>query len=360
MQVTTKRWVIMGLALGCAVTALLISVWPRRVPPPTRGRSVLVPDRIASPGLAPASNGLHEELPRTDRRLVLVMGLDEVQGSHRADTLILVSISPRPPRAALVSIPRDLRVRLAGRGWNKINSAYAYGGPSLTVRAVEDLLRLPIDHYVTVDYESFRRVVDQLGGIQYTVEQRMSHVDRAQGRIINLQPGPQRLDGERALQYVRYRGDGRGDTGRVTRQQLLLRAALAQWRTPATLARLPLLMPTLIGMFRTNLAASEAVHLVGVLRQVSVEEVRVMTVTGVADTIGGVAYVVADLAEVRQSVRAFLLMPPEVLPEGGTAPKPAGAAPGTPAPTPGTPSPAQITPGPPAPPPPPARRGLVP
>lgn len=248
----------------------------------------------------------NEERPRNGTVNVLVIGIDDVEGSHRADTLMLAVVNTDSLEVSLVSIPRDLRVPLAGRGWDKINAAYVYGGAGLTVRTVEEVIGLPVDYYITVDYLGFKRIVDRLGGLQYTVEQRMYYVDRSQKLVIDLHPGPQHLDGDHALQYVRFRADDQGDLGRIARQQRLLLAALAQWRTPATLAKLPTLAPGLLSLVHTNLSAREALRLAGVMRGVKTDEVRTTILPGRITLIDGISYLVTDLAQLRQTVTSFL------------------------------------------------------
>ncbi|MDR7544668.1 MAG: LCP family protein [Armatimonadota bacterium] len=251
----------------------------------------------------PAAPATPSESPR---RHLLLIGVDDVAGSRRADALVLASITLDPPRIALISIPRDLRVQLAGRGWDKINAAYAYGGAALVVRTVEALLDLTVDWYAVINYQAFGRIVDQLGGLDYTIERRMYYVDRAAGLVIDLQPGPQHLDGDRALQYVRYRGDGRGDLGRIARHQQLLRVALNQWRTPRTLARLPRVLPDLMRLVQTNLSVAEILRLAGVLSVVPADDVRTLVVWGRPAVIQGVYYAVGEPERIRRDVTVFL------------------------------------------------------
>jgi len=257
-------------------------------------------------GRGPGAPAATTAPPEPARRHLLLIGVDDVAGSSRADALVLAGITLDPARIALVSLPRDLRVPLPGRGWDKINAAYAYGGATLVVRTVEELLGLTVDWYAVINYRAFRRIVDQLGGVEYTVERRMYYVDRAGGLVIDLQPGPQHLDGDRALQYVRYRADGRGDLGRIARHQQLLRAALAQWRTPRTLTRLPLILPDLIRLVQTNLSAAEILRLAGVLSAVSADDVRALVISGRPTSIQGVYYAVEEPERVRRDVALFL------------------------------------------------------
>ena len=105
-------------------------------------------------------------------------------------------------------------------GEAKLNAAYAWGGPDLATRTVSDLLGLPVAHYVKVNLAGFRRLVDLIGGVPMYIEAPMRYVDPDDNLVIDLQPGHQVLDGDRAEQYVRFRSDAAGDDlSRIRRQQ---------------------------------------------------------------------------------------------------------------------------------------------
>ena len=122
----------------------------------------------------------------------------------------------------------------------KLGHAYAYGGPALTVKAVEDLLQIPVNYYVTLHWQGFIRCVDSLGGVDLYVEQDMDYEDPYAALAIHLNKGYQHLDGDKSGQYVRFRSDELGDIGRAQRQQRFLRALANQafqWETLAKAAR---------------------------------------------------------------------------------------------------------------------------
>jgi len=150
-----------------------------------------------------------------DSITVLLLGTDSRPGETvgRTDTIIVARVDTAENRLSLLSIPRDTRVNIPKHGMDKINSANVYGGPTLTARVVSDLIGMPVQYYALTNWESFKEMVDTLGGITIDVEKRMYYYDRADGPeyIIDLQPGVQRLDGRKALQYVRWRNDALGD-----------------------------------------------------------------------------------------------------------------------------------------------------
>ena len=160
----------------------------------------------------------------------------EVAG-RRTDTIIVLHVSPDRDKAVMVSIPRDLRASVNGRT-NKINAAYAFGGPDLLVKTVSETTGLPINHYAEIDFAGFLKVVDALGGI--TLCNRSGH--RLDDRYANLHMGPgcQEMNGVKALAFVRARHVD-SDFGRIGRQQEFMRAVLAEVERRGSLTSLPTL-----------------------------------------------------------------------------------------------------------------------
>ncbi|MET7714993.1 LCP family protein [Streptomyces sp. NPDC005407] len=152
------------------------------------------------------------------------------------DTIMLVHISGDRERASVVSLPRDSYTVIpehtdatTGKRHSKhalkLNAAYSEGGPSLTVRTVEQLTKVKIDHYLEVDFTSFMKTVDTLGGVEICTTRRMK--DTYTG--LNLAAGTHKLNGGQALQYVRSRHiDGAADLGRMQRQQRFLASLIHQ------------------------------------------------------------------------------------------------------------------------------------
>ena len=103
-------------------------------------------------------------LTAKDKSTIMIMGVDEREDDvGRSDTLMIATVDPKKNRAALLSIPRDTRVKIAGHGWDKINAAYAYGGERLTQRTVEDFLGVNMDHYVIINTHAFQKIIDAIG-----------------------------------------------------------------------------------------------------------------------------------------------------------------------------------------------------
>src|SRR3954464_4349976 len=173
-----------------------------------------------------------------DPRTFLILGSDARYGDTklkikpRSDTIMLARVDPDAKRIAVMSIPRDLKVAIPGAGSGKINSAYEIGGPSKTVATIKRLFRdagedFPINNVINVNFGGFRRAVNYVGGVYVDVDRRYynDNTTAAPGEAyatIDVQPGYQKLKGQDALDYVRYR-HGDNDFFRATRQQDFLR-----------------------------------------------------------------------------------------------------------------------------------------
>ncbi|GAB6159005.1 LCP family protein [Desulfotomaculum varum] len=241
----------------------------------------------------------------------LLMGIDARQGETRTrtDSLILVSVDKEHNRIAMISIPRDTRVEIPGHGYEKINSANVFGGPELVMQTVSDLTGVKIDHYLMTNVRGFRDIVDALGGVTIDVEKRMYHYDpydEPDLRKIDLQPGVQRLDGAKALQYVRFRSDALGDVARTERQQKFLKALAQEMMQPSTIAKLPKLVPTINKYLDTNLGLSQMVTLARAAQNLSNVEIVTQTMPGKFLNMNGVSYWSVDPQQARQVAESLI------------------------------------------------------
>ncbi|HOV80710.1 MAG TPA: LCP family protein [Bacillota bacterium] len=262
--------------------------------------------------LFPSVEGVFEpDSPQTGKRLnVLLLGVDARQGetAARADTIILASIDPKTKRMALLSIPRDTRVNIPGHGWDKINSATVYGGPELAAKVISDLVGMSVKYYVLTNFNGFKDIVDALGGVTLDVEQDMYHWDDEDGGIyeINLKKGVQRLDGDKALQYVRYRDYMMGDIDRTKHQQKFLVALAGEILQPGTIPKLPRLIPEINRYVKTNLTLSDMYTLASAARNLEDANIVTQTLPGRPLDIDGGSYWGVDPAEARQMMARLL------------------------------------------------------
>jgi polyisoprenyl-teichoic acid--peptidoglycan teichoic acid transferase len=159
---------------------------------------------------------------------ILILGSDrrpkenaEGASGARSDTIMLVRLDPHKEATAIMSLPRDLKVNIPGHGVDKINAAYDYGGPALTLETVKSLTGLPINHVINVTFKGFWRAVNAVGCVYADVDHDYFN-DSAEYMYINVDPGYQRLCARKALQYVRFRHTD-DDLIRSARQQDFLR-----------------------------------------------------------------------------------------------------------------------------------------
>ncbi len=157
---------------------------------------------------------------------VLLMGVDQRPADRgRPDAMILARLDPDEKQVTLLSIPRDTYVPIADTGhWDKINHAYLRG-ISAVVNTVENFFGVPVDHYVLLNMEGFVKLVDALGGIRVNVEKPI--ISRVEP-YVRLQAGQQRLNGRKALAYVRFRSDAENDYGRQRRQREVILAIISR------------------------------------------------------------------------------------------------------------------------------------
>ena len=237
---------------------------------------------------------------------ILIVGCDEIENHGRADTIVFLSISPKTKDALILSIPRDTRVEIPGRGMDKINHAYAFGGESLISEAVSSFLDVPIHFYAVVDFNGFVYIIDELGGVEIDVEKEMHYVDKAGGVEINLHPGKQILDGEKALQYIRFRYDKLGDLGRIKRQQKLALAVIKKMINFDSITKIPQISEGMKGYIETNIEARYTVALANLFRGVNQEKFRIETVQSKPVYIEGISYLEPNVEEVQQRVKSLI------------------------------------------------------
>jgi LCP family protein required for cell wall assembly len=182
----------------------------------------------------PGIKGVLDDVPAGQPQTILLLGSDRRFGDGKAnpprsDTIIVVRLDPDKKATAIMSIPRDLKVEIPGVGTRRINEAYHDGGPKLTVRTVRQLLGIDINHVVNINFGGFAKAVNRLGCVYADIDHRYFNDHGGPGgyATIDLKPGYQKLCGQDALDYVRFRHTD-SDFVRAKRQQEFLGQAKEQ------------------------------------------------------------------------------------------------------------------------------------
>lgn len=240
-----------------------------------------------------------------DKTIVMIMGVDQRDDDvGRSDTLMIATLDPKKKKAAILSIPRDTRVKIKGHGFDKINAAYAYGGHNLTQSTVENLLGVEMEHYVLINVKAFQKIIDAIGGIDINVEKRMYYEDPWDddgGLLIDLRPGPQHMDGKTAITYVRYR-DEEGDIGRIGRQQKFMQAVMDKLTSPSIIPNIPSIIKEIISSIETDLSIKQMIELASALKEAQANGLQTEMLPGKPMYIGGVSYWLPDLSKLRTTV----------------------------------------------------------
>ncbi len=197
-----------------------------------------------------------------------------------SDTMLMLRFDPSNDQVSVLSIPRDTRTDVGGEV-TKINEANREGGPALSAQSVSNLMGgVAVDRYMRINVQGVEKLIDALGGVKVDVPKDMKYQDDSQHLYINLKAGPQRLDGDKAMQFLRFRYDDQGDIGRVQRQQLLMRSLIEQALNPTTIARLPKILSVIQSHVDTNLSVEELVALVGYTAHTRRSDVQMLTLPG--------------------------------------------------------------------------------
>jgi len=189
-------------------------------------------------------------LKEKDPFSVLMLGVDEREGDKgRSDTMIVLTVNPNNNSVKMLSIPRDTRTEIIGKGKeDKINHAYAFGGVSMAMDTVENFLDIPIDYYIQVNMEGFMKMVDAVGGV--TVQ---NDLDFTQDGF-HFAKGKLTLNGAEALSYTRMRKeDPQGDFGRQTRQRQIIEGIVKEGASLSSLTRFSDIFTVLGKNVKTNL-----------------------------------------------------------------------------------------------------------
>lgn len=240
-----------------------------------------------------------------DEILFLLLGLDTYDLSNgsrgRTDTMILTSFNFKTGDINMMSIPRDTKV-LIRDDLDQINHAHAFGGVDLTLATVRDFLNVDVEHFIRVDYKAVEKIVDDIGGVDIDVPRRMKYDDTTKRMEfhVDLQKGPQTLDGNKAIQFLRWRknNDGtgypEGDVGRVQAQQMFLKELVKQTLKPKNILKIDKLAKTYFDYVDTNIPLDTVLKAAWAARKVDMDNMITTTIPGEGD---GRKYYIYDREE---------------------------------------------------------------
>jgi len=275
-----------------------------------------LPARSAAPspgGLATVVKNVLPEWSGNDRVNIVLLGIDkrddEPISGTRSDTIMIASIDPVTKSAALVSLPRDLWVSIPGYGQQRINVAHAVGGPELTMRTITGNFAIPIQYYARVDFHAFEELVDTVGGVMVDVDRPVKDdeypTDDYGYQRIYFAPGPQLLDGRRALQYARSR-HGTNDFIRAGRQQTVLVSLRERAMQLNMLSKAPNLLGIVQKHLSTNLSPVQLLSLARLISEVDRERIGNLVIdTNYARPFtgaGGADLLLPDTPRIRQAI----------------------------------------------------------
>ncbi|MFO7820330.1 MAG: LCP family protein [Halanaerobacter sp.] len=237
---------------------------------------------------------------------LLLLGADKGRdGQARSDTLMLMHLDLIREEISLLSIPRDTRVEFANGEYHKINAAYSYGGVELVEDTVSQFLDIKIDYYLQMDYNNFIDIVNLIDGIKLDIAKDLAYVDKAADLDIDLAAGEQMLNGNEALDYVRFRHDYLGDIGRVKRQQKFLQAVADKVFSPAGILKMPQLLNKIRTSIETDFDLSNLLGVAELIKDFDFREIKTATLPGKAGYIEGISYWLVDQERINDILVQF-------------------------------------------------------
>lgn len=240
-----------------------------------------------------------EGFPGQDKLTLVCMGIDDnwtnndmvYTSQSRTDTLFVLTMDLNTKKATMLSIPRDTYAHIVGakNDWHfKINAAYTTGGPERTVATVNEFLGTNATHYLVLNIDSTKKMVDALGGVDVNVEHEMHYHDKWGHLSIDLLPGQQHLSGEQAVGFARFRHSDLGkkptpedgDERRMYRQHLLLRAMVDKAKNFANVTQAPHLADVALSTVRTDLTRQQLLDLAAIFKGVQQSDIQTASLPG--------------------------------------------------------------------------------
>jgi polyisoprenyl-teichoic acid--peptidoglycan teichoic acid transferase len=224
---------------------------------------------------------------------VLLLGVDKRKNDRgRSDSIIVLAVNPKKESVEMISIPRDTRTEIVGKGKSdKINHAYAFGGVDMSINTVEKFLDIPIDYYVEVNMEGFKDIVDSVGGV--TVQNDLDFTQEG----VHFATGTLKLNGDKALKFSRMRHeDPTGDFGRQARQRQIIQGVIQEGASLKSLANYTDIFQALGDNVKTNLTFDEMIKIQSKYKAAS-KNIQQQQVKGTGTKISGIYYYIVPQEE---------------------------------------------------------------
>lgn len=215
---------------------------------------------------------------------LLIMGYDKRKGEteYRSDTMLLARIDPKQKKIWLLSLPRDYKVTIPGHGTRKLNAAYSFGQEKLTIQTVETLTGQKINHYMGVNFNGFKKIIDAMGGIEIDVPSKINDPKADYSRdkhASKIDAGLQTLDGDHALTFVRTRHYVDADFSRMKNQQLFFKA-VADKAKKMSISQMPGLVTSAVPYLSTDMTLLELISTAKDLQGAGSENMYTATLPG--------------------------------------------------------------------------------
>jgi LCP family protein required for cell wall assembly len=228
----------------------------------------------------------------------LILGLDSVEHISRADTIIIGHIDKKG-HVHLLSIPRDTRINYLG-DFKKINTVFSRGYVKSGIKLYRRLkqvikgnFNIDVTRYIILDYNTFAKIIDMIGGVDIYVSKDMYYLDKNGKLLIDIKKNVNHLDGKSALEFVRYRSDGRGDIGRIERQKdfinsLLSKASLNDFINNSKVVSL------ILANLKSNFTFKEVYFLKKLIGTIDMNKMKMRTLPGRSEIINRGSYWIPD------------------------------------------------------------------
>lgn len=225
----------------------------------------------------------------------IIIGTDEVDYAKHSDVIIFLSYNPKTRFLDIISIPRDTKISVKGVAIGKITQLYAYtykntkshkASADSVRNKIQEILGVDIPYYAQIDYSGFRNFIDVIGGLKIKVNYPMDYDDNWGKLHIHFSTGVHFLDGQKALEYIRYRKGDRGDLDRILRQQSFMREIMNRVKRPNVIIGFPKIAKILYRNIHTNISIWDILTVVYELKDFKISNIRLQSLPGRPSTRG--------------------------------------------------------------------------